>query len=280
MCSVIQPLGDWTARGGSTGFVQWCRPPRLKQLPPADPLCRSRSRPRGGLEHGVGPADRQHSPIGLMCRIYGAVRFQIRGGARPALVTEADVRAVTEIVSALSDRRQGRAASSAPPVDRSSSARSPRPSPWAGDSSPSHCYSAGCPHRSRCRSQTVQHFSGYRHRCSTLMCGSRGTSARLVTHGRARRCGAGAGSGCAWFLLDVAKTPGVPASGVQVFIFSWMVPHADVIRSARLVIVGRSVPFSPAGTSRPLLIITSQKSCRILAAPDPANDQSSPSRSR
>jgi len=88
MCSVIQPLGDWTARGGSTGFVQWCRPPRLKQLPPADPLCRSRSRPRGGLEHGAGPADGQHSPIGLMCRIYGAVRFQIRGGARPALVTE------------------------------------------------------------------------------------------------------------------------------------------------------------------------------------------------
>lgn len=82
------------------------------------------------------------------------------------------------------------------------------------------------------------------------------------------------------FLLDVARTPGVPAPGVLVFMFSCMVPHADVIRSARLVIVGRSVPFSPAGTCRPLLIITSQKSCRILVAPDPANDQSSPSRSR
>lgn len=49
------------------------------------------------------------------------------------------------------------------------------------------------------------------------------------------------------FLLDVAKTPGVPALGVLVFIFSWMVPHADVIRSARLVIVGRCVPLSPQG---------------------------------
>lgn len=80
--------GRLDGSGSSTGFVQWCRPPRLKQLPPAGLLSRSRSRPRGGLEHGAGPADGQHSPIGLMCRIYGAVRFQIRGGARPALVTE------------------------------------------------------------------------------------------------------------------------------------------------------------------------------------------------
>ncbi len=34
----------------------------------------------------------------------------------------------------------------------------------------------GCQQRSRCRSQIVQHFSGYRHRCSTRLCGSGGTS--------------------------------------------------------------------------------------------------------
>lgn len=153
--------GRLDGSGSSTGFVQWCRPPRLKQLPPAGLLSRSRSRPRDGLEHGAGPADGQHSPIGLMCRIYGAVRFQIRGGARPALV----------IVSTLSGRRRGRAANSAAPATapRRRGRRGHHPGP--GTPRPRTGYSAGCRHRSRCRSQTVQHFSGYRHRCSTLMCG-------------------------------------------------------------------------------------------------------------
>jgi hypothetical protein len=87
MCSVIQPLGDWTARGVQQDSFNGVDHRDLSSCP-AGLLSRSRSRPRGGLEHGAGPADGQHSPIGLMCRIYGAVRFQIRGGARPALVTE------------------------------------------------------------------------------------------------------------------------------------------------------------------------------------------------
>ncbi len=141
-----------------------------------------------------------------MCRIYGAVRFQIRGGARPALV----------IVSTLSGRRRGRAANSAAPANRSSSARSPRPSPWAGDSSPSHWLLGGMP---------APLAMPVADRAALL-----GVSAQ-VQHLDVRAHG---------FLLDVAKTPGVPALGVLVFIFSWMVPHADVIRSARLVIHRRS----------------------------------------
>ena len=99
---------------------------------------------------------------------------------------------------------------------RSSSARSPRPSPWAGDSSPSHWLLGGMP---------APLAMPVADRAALL-----GVSAQ-VQHLDVRAHG---------FLLDVAKTPGVPALGVLVFIFSWMVPHADVIRSARLVIHRRS----------------------------------------
>lgn len=165
--------GRLDGSGSSTGFVQWCRPPRLKQLPPAGLLSRSRSRPRGGLEHGAGPADGQHSPIGLMCRIYGAVRFQIRGGARPALVTELKPaperlpRSFPPCPAAAEGGPRTRRRRWAAPRRRGRRGHHPGP----GTPRPRTGYSAGCRHRSRCRSQTVQHFSGYRHRCSTLMCG-------------------------------------------------------------------------------------------------------------
>ena len=160
-----------------------------------------------------------------MCRIYGAVRFQIRGGARPALVTEADVRAVTEIVSALSaPPREGR-----------------------------ELGAAGGPLLVGAVAAAIT--LGWGLLALALLLGGMPAPLAMPVADRAALLGVSAqvqhlDVRAHGFLLDVAKTPGVPASGVQVFIFSWMVPHADVIRSARLVIVGRCVPLSPAGTWR------------------------------